>query len=124
MKLRIKGNSLRIRVSQTEIKRFAEQGSVEESVDFGPGGQLRYRLEIDPHGARINADFDRNIITVWLPRSAARQWCDTDQVSLQGEQPLTAGVLKLLVEKDFRCLVPREGEDESDLFDHPRAGGG
>ena len=25
----------------------------------------------------------------------------------------------ILVEKDFQCLAPREGEDESDMFPHP-----
>ena len=30
--------------------------------------------------------------------------------------------LKILVEKDFACLVAREGEDESDMFPHPAAG--
>jgi hypothetical protein len=30
-------------------------------------------------------------------------------------------MLKILVEKDFACLAPREGEDESDMFPHPKA---
>jgi hypothetical protein len=30
-------------------------------------------------------------------------------------------VLGILVEKDFACLAPREGEDESDMYPHPEA---
>ncbi len=30
--------------------------------------------------------------------------------------------LKILVEKDFACLAPREGEDESDMYPHPLEG--
>ncbi len=123
MKLRINGNSVRIRVTQDELKRFADRGRVEESVDFGPGGRLHFRLRLDPAGESMSADFDDNVITVCLPRSAAERWYSTDLVSLRGEQALADGVLKLLVEKDFRCLAEREDEDESDMFDHPLAGG-
>ena len=44
-----------------------------------------------------------------------------DQVG-EGEQQHDNGdVLSILVEKDFACLAPREGEDESDMFPHPGA---
>ncbi len=33
-----------------------------------------------------------------------------------------SATLTLLLEKDFACLVEREGEDESDMFPHPHAG--
>ncbi|GIT14245.1 MAG: hypothetical protein CM1200mP36_00010 [Gammaproteobacteria bacterium] len=41
-----------------------------------------------------------------------------------GEQSLDdGGRLKILVEKDFVCLAPREGEeDEADMFPNPRRG--
>jgi hypothetical protein len=31
-------------------------------------------------------------------------------------------MLRILVEKDFACLAPREGEDESDMFPNPLSG--
>ena len=31
-------------------------------------------------------------------------------------------LLKILVEKDFACLAPREGEDETDMYPHPQEG--
>jgi len=53
-------------------------------------------------------------------RVAALLGAQPDEVSLQAEQPLGDGEnLKLLVEKDFRCLSPREGEDDADLFPNP-----
>jgi hypothetical protein len=30
------------------------------------------------------------------------------------------GRLKLLVEKDFRCISPRDDEDQSNLFKNPQ----
>jgi hypothetical protein len=59
---------------------------------------------------------------VRLPESLVLSWAATEQVSMAGEQALDEGrVLQILVEKDFACLAPREGEDESDMFPHPEA---
>jgi hypothetical protein len=50
-------------------------------------------------------------------------WASSEQVSITGEQQHNNGdKLVILVEKDFACLAPREGEDESDMFPHPQAG--
>jgi len=43
MKLRIKGTSLRLRLTQGEIRALAQQGMIEERVPF-PHAQLVYRL--------------------------------------------------------------------------------
>ena len=49
-------------------------------------------------------------------------WASSSQVSMSGSLQLDDGqTLELLVEKDFACLAPREGEDESDMFPHPSA---
>jgi hypothetical protein len=45
-------------------------------------------------------------------------------VTLAHEQALPDGSLRITLEKDFACLAPREGEDESDNFPHPQAGSG
>ncbi|MGH8167708.1 MAG: DUF7009 family protein [Woeseiaceae bacterium] len=39
-----------------------------------------------------------------------------------GAQPLDGDELSILVEKDFACLAPREGEDDSDKFPNPLEG--
>ena len=55
-----------------------------------------------------------------LPETLVLAWVTTEQVSIQGEQILDDGEkLSILVEKDFACLAPRPGEDESDMFTHP-----
>ena len=55
----------------------------------------------------------------------ALAWALTEQVSMEGEQFLDdGGKLTILVEKDFTCLAPREGEDESDMFPNPQADSG
>jgi hypothetical protein len=42
MKLRFHENSLRLRLSQSEVARLAETGRVENTVSFAPGQVLVY----------------------------------------------------------------------------------
>lgn len=124
MKLRIRGNSVRLRVTQTELDAIGAGETVAETTDFG-GGVLTYRLAVDPEADAIRASFDDAAITVRLPQREAAEWTGTARVSLRGGQPAADGSeLSILVEKDFQCLAPREGEDESDMFPHPEAAAG
>lgn len=124
MKLRIKGDSLRLRLSQGEMRALAERGEVEDRVSFPGGAALRYRLRVDQAGSAISASYASNLVDVAVPRPLAERWCGTDLVTLSASQPLAAGELRLVLEKDWACLAPREGEDESDNFPHPDAGQG
>lgn len=120
MKLRIKGDSLRLRLSQGEMRSLAERGEVEDKVSFPGGAALRYRLRVDGKGEAISANYASNLIDILIPRAQAERWGGTDLVTLSASQPLGAGELRLVLEKDWACLAPREGEDESDNFPHPR----
>ncbi|HEX8756072.1 MAG TPA: hypothetical protein VF745_07020 [Steroidobacteraceae bacterium] len=124
MKLRIKGDSLRLRLSQGEMRSLSEQGAVEDKVSFPGGATLRYRLRIDRKRDAISANYESNLIEIIIPGAQAERWYGTDLVTLSGSQPLGAGELRLVLEKDWACLAPREGEDESDNFPHPEAARG
>jgi hypothetical protein len=121
MKLRIRGNALRVRLSRGEVQSLAEQGVVEDRLEFPGGGRLVYRLRAEKNITGISAGYSGNIIEVLVPETLAGQWCGTDLVTLTGLQPVAAGELRVVVEKDFACLAPRDGEDESDNFPHPDA---
>lgn len=120
MKLRIKGDSLRLRLTQGELSDFAMHGRVEDRIRFAPGRALTYRLAIDPEATQLAAVLSDQAIEVRVPASAARQWCESDLVTLAGTQADGPVELRIVVEKDFACLQPREEEDESDQFPHPR----
>ncbi|MDX1570733.1 MAG: hypothetical protein R3200_09625 [Xanthomonadales bacterium] len=120
MKLRIKGNSVRLRLSQTEVRRLAEDRAIWESTDFG-SARLHYGIEADPAATAPAAAMAEDRIRVTLPERMAQDWAVGDEVSLHGSIPLATGELKILVEKDFQCLKPREDEDEADLFPNPQA---
>jgi len=124
MKLRIKGASLRVRLTQAEVRTLERDGQVEEHVPFAARRQLTYRLRRDPKAARIHATLEGGVVEICLPEALAREWCAGDQVTLAERQVLPEGALQITIEKDFACLAPRSDEDESDNFPHPQAGSG
>ncbi|MGB5257226.1 MAG: hypothetical protein WBN07_03570 [Woeseiaceae bacterium] len=122
MKLRIKDNSIRLRLSRTEVASLRDSGIVAATTGFPGGRELGYRVESSPASVSPAAFFSGNVVTVRLPESAVRAWADSEEVSMLGEQALDdGGTLKVLVEKDFACLTEREDEDESDMYPHPEA---
>ncbi|HLF09598.1 MAG TPA: hypothetical protein VJA26_00150 [Gammaproteobacteria bacterium] len=118
MKLRIRGNSVRIRVSKSEVAQIEASGFAEDVVRFSPRSALRYRVEVKASGPAA-AEFDGSQLRVALPKKAVARWLGPNEVSIEAEQDVGDGVLKILVEKDYACLAPRDSEDDSDLFDHP-----
>jgi hypothetical protein len=122
MKLRIKGASLRLRLTQGEVRTLAEQGRIEEQVPFGGGVNLIYRLSCDAAATQLNARFASGVLDIRVPAGLAQEWCASQEVTLAGTQEDAQHSLRISVEKDFACLAPRTGEDESDNFPHPQTG--
>lgn len=119
MKLRIRGNSIRIRLMQTEVQVLADTGVLSEEVAF-PGGEVfTYRLGL---AGKIGADMSGSTLSIHIPEQEAKDWINSDVLSLDRFVALPSGEqLRILVEKDLQCLVERENEDESDAFPNPKA---
>jgi hypothetical protein len=118
MKLRIRGNTLRLRLSRSELARLDETGHVEETIVFAPGARLRYALEAREGLDAPRADIDGHRLRVALPVDVARRWIATDDVGVQVVQPNgTAEGLAIVVEKDFACL--HRDAEEPDAFPNP-----
>lgn len=117
MKLRIQGNSIRFRLSQSEVSSFGQAGSCESEIEFPNGESLIYRLvsSSDFRSGLIN-----NTLTLLLPSELVQRWVNTEEVGISTELNLDNGKkLSILVEKDFQCLTER-ADDESDLFPNPK----
>jgi hypothetical protein len=100
MKLRIRGNSIRIRVSKIELAKIAETGRAEESVRFSSEQGLRYGIEVRPTGA-VTATFAGDAIIVTLPKPRLDLWLRANEISVEGSQPIGGGkVLQIALEKD------------------------
>ncbi|MGI9261222.1 MAG: DUF7009 family protein [Woeseiaceae bacterium] len=120
MKLRVLDNSIRLRLTRSEVDAVSDDGLIRGRVRFAGSNTFDYVLESSPATVKPEAHISNNVLTVRLPEEDVRQWAGSEQVSIKSEQLLDDGEqLKILVEKDFQCLAPREGEDESDMFPHP-----
>ena len=125
MKLRIRDNSIRLRLTRGEVDSLHADGLVKARTEFPAGHEFGYELESSPASVQPDASFSDHVITVRVPEAMALAWASTEQVSMEGEQILDDGEkLTILVEKDFTCLAPREGEDESEMFPNPQADSG
>jgi hypothetical protein len=124
MKLRIRGNSVRLRLTQSEVAQFRETGQVEEIVEFGLEAQQQFIYSLSSgDNESPTAVYKNNRLTVFVPKDEARQWTQTNQVGICAAQSTGEEKrLEILIEKDYACLEERAGEDDSDAFPHPLAG--
>ena len=120
MKLRIKGNSLRLRISPSDMTRLIQSGRVEETIYFGAGddARLTYALEHSPQTATTTLRYAPQEVTVVVASREAYQWAESHNVGLYGGTNTTHGPLELSVEKDYACLDKNDAAN-ADTFPNP-----
>ncbi|HMK27274.1 MAG TPA: hypothetical protein VK483_14680 [Chitinophagaceae bacterium] len=119
MKVRIKGNSIRYRLTKTEIANFGKLGWLEEKTEFLNGPSFHYCLEKKTGIENIEASFSGNRICIFVPENIAAEWTTTDVVGFDTKMDIGDGKdLFLLIEKDFVCL-DHTFEDQSDNYENP-----
>ena len=106
---------MRLRLTRSEVERLRETGLVEESVDFGGGEVLAYRLQSRLEQGPVGAAFRQGIVTVSVSTETAQAWAGSDEVGIYAQ----SGALAISIEKDFRCLTRPRGEQEPDAYPHP-----
>ena len=119
MKLRIKGNFIRYRLSKSEVELFTKVGYIEESVEF-ISGKLTYALQVKKDIEKITVEYINNKMTIFFPEGEKDIWNTSELVGYKNTLELPqGGELNLLLEKDFVCLDEVE-EDQSDNFPNPK----
>jgi hypothetical protein len=118
MKIRIKGNSLRYRLTQTDMALLAGKGAVEEKINFGTS-TLVYELISSPEPV-LSAAFTGNRISMHFPAAWVEEWVGSNKTGYRHTTVLNeTDTILLLVEKDFTCL-DKADEDQSDNYPHPQ----
>jgi hypothetical protein len=119
MKIRIKGNSIRLRLTKSEVDTLATTGMIEEKTEFDDNS-FGYKLQTKNGINTLDAIMDNNTMTVLVPEKVAVEWPDNTIVSHTHTKELKNGKsLLLLVEKDFKCIDAPPHEDQSDNYENP-----
>lgn len=119
MKLRIKGNSIRLRLTRSEVSQFLKENNYSETTDFGQQ-ILKYSLIASESTSDLDVSFENNHIRVIIPFSQKMEWAADDKVGFTFTKEISKGkTIIIKVEKDFVCLDETE-EDQSDNYPNPR----
>ena len=119
MKIRIKGNSLRLRLSKPEVEKLAVAKYIEERTSFG-NNTFIYALQSNDGDDKLSAEFDGSKITVFIPGIFIKDWAVNNVTGFNNKQQANDPTsLYILVEKDFKC-VDETTEDQSDNYENPK----
>jgi hypothetical protein len=124
VKLRLQFNSVRFRLKRREVEQLARTGRVEEKILIGSGEDdtFDYVLESTAAVSSPSATVTARGIVVQVPSHEVMKWASTDQVGIEGGQPVDSETrLRILVEKDFACVDGTDKEN-ADTFPNPLAG--
>jgi hypothetical protein len=122
MKLRIEGNSVRFRLSKSEVEKLASEEYLEQEVDFGIA-TFTYAVNLVRDSNNLYADYSDGLMVLHVPHELADRWIKTDTVGLEHNLDLDGygRHLLLLLEKDFKCTGKEGAGDQSDRYDNPKA---
>jgi hypothetical protein len=116
MKLRIRNNSLRIRLNRNEVAELSQGKLLQESVAFPGGSAFSYRLSM-AIDELTSVTFLDGTLTLAIPEQSVRDWSGSDDIGLYYK--LDAGSpLDIAIEKDLECLDAPD--EERDPFAYPR----
>ena len=121
-KLRIKGNSLRLRVTRSEVSQLIAAGRVEKTIQFSPNEQsfLTYALVSESGLMSPQVRSTAREVVIALPQQEGATWAGSDQVGIYAIINLgLPGTLSLSVEKDFACMDLSDA-DNLDTFPNPQ----
>jgi hypothetical protein len=99
MKLRIQGNTVRVRLNDKEVQSLADGHRLSDQTQFF-SGSLQYIVQ---PAKSSEADFKQNTIFISVDELAISKWNKSDQVSISIESATSdAKKLSILVEKDMK----------------------
>jgi len=90
-------------------------------LPYPRGAFFRYVLSRGDCDA-IEVAMQNDSLVIRVPEQWVKAWADSEEVSIHAFIACENGhELEVLIEKDFKCLIPREGEDSEDQFPNPAA---
>lgn len=122
MKLRIRRNSVRVRMDRRDLAELIEQGRVIDVLRFGPGSAHTFTYAVligaaSPGSPRV--DYANGLLVVTIDPVAAQLWAVGTRVGFDEEQAVDGGTVRVILEKDFACLDRPAEDAEEDAWAFP-----
>ena len=118
MKLRIRGNSVRLRLLRTEVSELEQKGTVKETCIFGPDNSLTFSVSVT-ESDQFSASLVDNEISIGIPKGHADEWFRTELVGFEQDISNGDNSLTVLIEKDFVCLTRTDDPDNQNAYPNP-----
>ena len=116
MKTRLFENTVRVRLTRSEVDRLGRGESLREETRFF-SGQLGVEIRV-AESPGIDAAFDGASIVITVPEAEVAHWASPAS-QLEGLYA-AHGTTKVAVEKDYACLH-KTGEQNEGTFPNPAA---
>src|SRR5699024_2513513 len=119
MKIRFRKNTIRYRLDKIDIKELVEKGFCQERTTIPPKN-LTFSLVISDDDTE-NIFFEPSQLKLEVPLELITPILDESEVGFERRlQGIDDSIIEVLVEKDFKCLAPRE-RDDANAFENPLA---
>lgn len=122
MKIRLYQDSIRIRMQMSDVRDLVESGSVHATLSMGanPHDAFHYSVQLaDVSSPEVR--YTEGNISLYVPIMQGKHWAESDEVGIYADQNNgNNGVLRILLEKDFKCL-DNTTEDQSNMFPNPNS---
>lgn len=113
MKLRLRSNTIRLRMLEGEVKLLAQGQTIRETLPT----PRPFHFTVQPTDVHdLEASFDGDTLVIAVPKSWASSWAANNEEV--GRSASSKG-LEILIEKDWACTTPRSGEENVGTFPNP-----
>jgi hypothetical protein len=110
MKIRLKADSIRLRLGPTEVASLIASGVVTESTRLAPNVHLTFILRASDTAAEISVAPDGLVVRIDVPMAMVEKWGAGDEVGISAD-PVENSRPAVLIEKDFACRHDGPGAD-------------
>lgn len=120
MKLRIRENSIRVRLGPREVAGLLERNMLEQRTPLGSAVDpiFTYRLRLDPAAGEIFSRFGESTLTIHIPTDQAHVWAEGPTLELH-TGTATIGKVHISIEKDLQCRDEINSSTGEDVYPIP-----
>ncbi|HEX8322785.1 MAG TPA: hypothetical protein VF595_02625 [Tepidisphaeraceae bacterium] len=120
MKVRLRGQSIRFRLTRSEVTALGDGRLVSDRTVIGPAHDIALGLRTDADADRVTPRSENGLLVYALPAASVARLAGSDAVGFAADVEVANGLtLHVLIEKDFVCLDNPHHEPQDDAYPNP-----